>query len=248
MKSHRKLFTLIVLALTLTSMILFQFNFISPVYATEGTFYSTTADGYVGLSGSDWYTIVAASTGDTVSHTTTSTSLRAWSDGSKTLYRFFYYFDTSQLPDDANISSVVFRFYVESGASYYRYVCAMKGTQADTLTTADFDSFTGSSYGTAYITSSDAAYYNVTFNAQGVSDVVKDGITKVCLRDYTYDYGNTTFSNQLDADIRFTEYSGTTYDPVLIITYTAEEDTTPPTYSAVSAKTTPYFPDFIGAG
>jgi hypothetical protein len=93
----------------------------------------------------------------------------------------------------------------------------MKGTQADTLTTADYDSLTGSSYGNVAV---GAGWNTISFNPQGVSDINTSGTTKICHREKTHDYDNSApgSDTKYGADIRSYDYAAATYDPYLEIT------------------------------
>jgi len=192
------------------------------VTAPESTFYSSTSDGYIQCESATWSGSRDAGTGTVKvdnGESFASAMATTWSTlaHTYTITRSFFYFDTSSLPDNATITSVTLSLYKsEYGESY---VSAQKGTQADTLVLADFDSFTGSEYGHAVWTGS--AYKSITFNAQGLSDINKTGTTKICTREYNHDYLNVDSGGSLYRNgAYYSEYSGTVADPKLVITWT----------------------------
>ena len=157
----------------------------------DTTYNTTTADGFVNLNGSPWATVHDATDGNSVDNTgdyITVTALLIKS--SYIIKRGFLYFDTSAIDDGATVSAV--DLYLKSTASSsYNENVAMKGTQADTLTTADYDAFSGSSYG-SYTYSAENQWGPISFNATGCSEINKTGTTKICVRDKPYDYDNST--------------------------------------------------------
>lgn len=188
----------------------------------SATFYSTTSDGYVKYLNADWDTCHDALTGSGSGDSDVQNwwAMRAsWESraGAFEIYRDFFYFDTSSLGAGATVSAATFSLYGYSQAD--SDVVAMKGTQATPLTTADFDSFTGSEYG--HVSWGIGAYQDIVFNAQGRSDIEVEGITKICTREYSHDYldvspGTSAYNN----GCYYTE-EGTGYKPKLAVTYTS---------------------------
>lgn len=189
----------------------------------SATFYSTTSDGIVGYTAvADWDTCHDALTGDYVNDSVAggqAAMVAEWYARYTwyNIYRSFFYFDTSSLGAGATVTAVTFSLY---GAEKQESdVCAMKGTQADPLTDADFDSFTGSEYG--HVSWATEQYNNIVFNAQGRADIEIEGITKICAREYTHDYldaspGTSPYRN----GCYYAEETGTDKDPKLVVTGT----------------------------
>lgn len=185
--------------------------------------YSDDKDGYVSNNtGATWSDIRNATTGNGVSSTAAfdgTIGLSAYYYG-YIVRRAFFYFDTSFIQGTVSAASLFIKKYSTAGDST---VCAMKGTQAASLTTADFDSFTGSEYGhTAGWTT---GYNEIVFNSTGISDIDTSGITKVCAREYTHDYldsdpGTTNVRNGL-----YYSYYGTASDPYLEVVDDSTVDT-----------------------
>lgn len=191
----------------------------APYYIDADIIYSSTADGYVQnlISAFDWDACHDAATGTSTSSEDTSARCRIGyksSTTTTTIRREFQYFDTTAVAGTMTAVSL-FLF----GFSYDALVVSvMKGTQADTLTTADFDAFTGSEYGHSGAWS-DTGWNEITFNAQGILDCHQNP-AKISLRDYTYDYSDTAPADETDSSSgwRTREQTGTTYDPYLSIT------------------------------
>ena len=200
--------------------------------SSTSTFYSLTADGYVEIDAADWTTARTATIGDYFSSSATYLDhpVYVYSDGdddpdSVKLSRAFFSFDTSTISSLAHITNVDLVIYGIGDNDYaVSTVSAQKGTQSDTLSTADYGSFSGNEYG--HTEWSEAAYYNtISFNSNGIEDIYRSGYTKLCLRDYDYDYLGGTYVppdglHAYAAAMYFADYTGTTYDPKLVVNYT----------------------------
>lgn len=191
------------------------------LYIDANTYYSTTSDGYVQYTNSNWSTCRSATTGSTVNTSATSAS-----DGISGCYisknyaisRSFYYFNTTGINPHSWIQRIQLGIYGAANGGYTsNSACCMKGTQADTLTTSDFDSFSGNEY--AYVSSWNSSGYNVfTFNKQGMLDLNFTGTTKICVRERAHDYNNSqpTTTNGINGEI-YADASGTSQDPYLLV-------------------------------
>ncbi len=189
------------------------------------TVYSSTADGYVGNYGSKaWATVHNAATGILIGNTQGSYVNGAGCfylnlDGIyKTIIRVFFYYSLSGL--SGSVTAVDECIYGDTNNE--SNVSAQKGTQADTLTTADFDSFTGNYY--AYVNWNINQYNTLTYNAQGISDVgaALGSTFKTCAREYTHDYLNSDAgTNGYQNGCYFADDTSGTKDPYLLITMAA---------------------------
>ncbi|MHA1400049.1 MAG: hypothetical protein ACTSQE_06855 [Candidatus Heimdallarchaeaceae archaeon] len=205
-----------------------------PILIDTNTYYSSTADGYVNNNGADFTTVREAGTGVNVYPNDDYTNYDLgrcsyYSKGGHNISRSFFYFDTSDLPDEATVTVATLKVYGKSNDNYD--VCAQKGIQAATLTTADYDSFVGTTgdndpdgreYG--HITWVIDQYNSISFNQTGKDDVNKTGTTKVCVREYTHDYLNSAPTEDLYNGGYYAEQSGTDKDPKLEIDYTENGD------------------------
>jgi len=201
------------------------------VFDPTNTIYSSTNDGRVSHSALSWDFCHDATTGSTKEDTTPALSDALSAEyffGDYSISRSFFYFDTSVVPDDATVTNVYLNLY---GSSASTSVCAMKGTQGDTLSTADYDAFTGSEYGH---TTWSGDYNNISFNSQGCSDIDKTGITKICCREYSHDYLDSVPITIYNNGVYFADSPGTFRDPYLEVVYTTGTTNNPPTLSGES--------------
>ena len=185
----------IIYVIFVISLVLFISN---NVYATEISINSLTSDGYISRLDTVWATAHDAIIGEDINTIDTSNGFAIEASYANiarsnqySLQRSFFYFNTSTLPSGAVISDTSIYLYGDSNGE--SNVSIQNGTQADSLVLADWDSFTplvgvgGGEYGhTASWTTAD--YNIITFNALGISNVNKDGITKICAREYEHDY------------------------------------------------------------
>lgn len=214
-----------------------------PVLADDGdgtTFYNVFGkDGYVRYVGGDWATARSAGSGTSLGGAVSENWAMAARGASNALIeRSFFYFDTSAIHDDAVIDVVQFQLYGHGAAD--SSVDVREGTQADGgLTLGDYDAFTGLRFG--WTSWAVGAYNTITFNALGRSKIDKTGVTKLCCREYAHDAINIDPGNTLYANgCRYSDYSGTDYDPKLVVYYTA-----PTAYTIDTTESMPILPDTV---
>jgi len=198
-----------------------------PILIDTNVYYSSTSDGYVkGIQHGTWDTAHGAATGESVSSGDSYYDLAITLNANSSPHwyqpiRAFFYFDTSNLPDDATVTGATLKIYGYSEAD--ASVSAQEGTQASTLTTADFDACNptpttgGGEYG--HVSWATGQYNSIVFNATGESNINKTGITKICCRNYERDYLDSEGPHQSQG-CYFSEQADTTYDPKLEIDYT----------------------------
>ena len=188
--------------------------------STTSTFYSGSGDGYVANSNANFATCRNASSGSSADHTSST-------DGSNTqcsLFAAVYYmgrgflpFDTSSLPDGDTIDSATFSLYTISNnnADSDTYE-AVQTSQASTssLTTADYDAYTNTSGGSRSIGS--PGYQDITMNATGLTWIDKTGTSKLG-QILGNDLNNTAPTGLNRDSYYFSEDSGTTRDPKLVV-------------------------------
>jgi len=220
---------------------------------TTTTFYPSVGDGSIYYSGSNsWSTTHNAVSGTSTSYTGTTFNISSGNSGkgSKTSYlieRAFIPFNTSALPDNATINDVKLKVYVDSkmdndnDGSDWTSVVQASEPSTTALTTADYDlagSVTNPLEGIDASERKDITnvvpgqYMVFTLNSTGKGWISKTGLTKLGLRE-GHDAINSAFvgtGGQYDQlKIRSSEYSGTTADPILEITYTTPAAPPPPT-------------------
>ncbi|MEK7113496.1 MAG: hypothetical protein AAB873_01575, partial [Patescibacteria group bacterium] len=149
------------------------------------------------------------------------------------LQRAFIPFDTSSIPDNAIITSAKLKVYVESKQNLDNdtedFVTVVNATQASTseLVTGDYDALGTTELIDANerkdITNvSTSSYLTFNLNTKGKTFIDKTGYTKLSLRE-GHDILNTAFTGNASEynylHIRSSEYSGTSFDPILEISY-----------------------------
>jgi hypothetical protein len=184
---------------------------------------SSTADGYIALSNANWGTVHDGATGSQVATDVTEYSNAISTYYSKSIYimRSFFYFNTSSMGAGQAISSAILSLYgYTNGQSH---VSIQKGTQAATLTTADYDSFTGTYFAYTTGTWSTSGYNAMTLDSGGQTWSNNNSVCYICAREYDHDYLNSTSgsSNYKNGCVYCEGNSFGVKYPKLVITYSA---------------------------
>ncbi|WP_406660886.1 hypothetical protein V7O66_13765 [Methanolobus sp. ZRKC3] len=127
------------------------------------------------------------------------------------LYRSWFWFDTSAVTGTVDSVSLFLYGYGLADSD----VCAMKSIQDDVLANWTMTAFTGSEYG--HVTWALSQYNEIVFNSTGISDINTSGDTKVCIREYTHDYLNSSPTTRYANGCYYSDNTGTDYDPYLEI-------------------------------
>jgi hypothetical protein len=194
-------------------------------YIDADIYYGSTADGYIQGPGSiTWDAEHDAVTGSSAVSNTSSSGVSVETfnlkDGTFIIIRSFFMFDTSAIID--TVTACTMKIYGTTRAATYAAVgvSCQQGTQGTSLTTADYDAFSGNYF--AYITSaswSQTAYNSFVFNSTGISAVDTLGTTQICCREYDHDY--LDFSPATDTQFAegmfYANNTGTDKDPYLEI-------------------------------
>lgn len=194
------------------------------------TYYAESDDGRVYKSGAsstyDWTTDIRnATTGTDLDDS--SASLPAAISGTLVVgtyycHRSFFRFDTSGLDDDATITSATLGVYGLTNGGIE--IDCFEGTQGSSLDLGDYNAFTGSALDT--IASWNASDYNEF--SPGTASVSKTGSTRYCLRESAHDVDDV---DPTDASSRagcyYSEETGESKDPELIVGYTLSATVTP---------------------
>lgn len=160
--------------------------------STQEDVETSTADADIRYLAGDWDSAHDGTTGDAIDSGTSTNDITLTIDsgkGSYQLSRYFCFFDLSSY-SGKTITAASFALKEDAGNSGTLTLSLQEGTQAASPTTADFDSFTGNSFGTVAFTGGGAAFRTITLDAAGITYVAgQAGSTvKFCVRDYTYDY------------------------------------------------------------
>lgn len=139
-------------------------------------------------------------------------------------------FDTSSLPDDAQIVAATFAVrggnMDESNGSERRlYLVSSSPASNNTLTTADYSKVGNTSYGVSDNTWTYTGYNLIPLNTAGLDSINKVGVTNYAIRGW-YDFNRVTPTdqNELFVHIYFADEPGTDFDPFLEVTYTIETE------------------------
>ena len=191
-------------------------------YIDADIYYSTTADGWVyNQNATGWQECIDDTDGDSSSSTGASSTLATYVDyfskGGYSLRRSFFYFDTSAAtnPDSASINI----YGVTNGDTR---VSVQQGTQDATLSTNDYNNFSGTYWGRSASMAgwNTAGYNSMTLNAAGIAAINTSGETLVCAREYNYDYLNVEWltTDSFANGCYYSDNSGTAQDPYIEIT------------------------------
>lgn len=218
----------------------FQFSTLTQYPGSIGT--DNPVDGYMyqnTAGGLTWANLVAAA-GSAASYGTSSDNIIYFqsNDGTAnwiTLLRSIYCFDTSALTAAATISAATMSLYGTNKSDTFTtpaapdiniYSSAPAATNA--LVAGDFDSLGTTAFSdtaVSYASWSTSAYNDFTFNASGIGGISKTGITKTGARNANHDVANSspTFANNKSAELDgyFSNQTGTSSDPKLVVTYTS---------------------------
>jgi len=190
-----------------------------PILVDTTTYWSSTADGHISITNSEgWDASHDATTGtadsDDPYKDVAMTCRHFGLPGKYQIYRSFFYFDTSAIGGDTVDSADL---YIYRYSAHGSGVSMQLGTQGDTLGNDDFNNFSGTYYGYTETWADPDAYNVIAFSAPD-NQLVKDGTTKICCREYQHDY--------LDVDpdpdqtfysgCYYTEQADTTYDPKIV--------------------------------
>ena len=213
------------------------------------TIYAHTNDGYITrFNQSSWSNARASTTGTAASSTSSGhyTGVRADKTSSRgggslfSIYRSFFFFDTSAISTDVSSATFKVRGYSNGGGDL---IAVKSNADIATLGTADFGSIAGwntttdgsgggdnesnvTKYSAEISIWSIIGYNDIALNAQALADMRDDNILYICLLNYDYDLkdieptGYTSNRNGL----YFTNYTGTSRDPYIDYTLAPAAD------------------------
>jgi hypothetical protein len=189
------------------------------------TFSSLTYDGYVYAVqisyASAWY----APYGNAIIDESAIENIGQKYEFSYSIYRSLMYFDTSIIPDGANITSAILSLYVSEDDSETDFNITIQNGQptyphlpliVDDYYYGDY-SGNGGNLSTSGI---GTGYKNITLTASGLTWIQKSTTTKLCLRS-SRDISATTPTGNEYAVV-YTAEQGSAYSPKLYVTYKTE--------------------------
>lgn len=145
--------------------------------------------------------------------------------------RSFFYFDTSALPDDCEISAATIK--LRTYSNYGFLVEIQQGTQGIPGDDYDYDNFSGSMFDSNICGS---GYNEFDLTGAELNSISKTGYSKYCVRDYR-DYDDNEPNGDYWTGWYFSE-KGAGYYPQIEITYTATETPTVSTRDATDISLT----------
>ncbi len=207
--------------------------------------YAASGDGYVDpVYPGSWATQHADTTGRAIDYTSDISMARSaasgdYNTGYLTITKSFAGFDTSVIPDDAEIIDASLNLNINDTMDHYNdaysYITVLEGFQSSvsSLTGSDFaacgDATTNPTKGSNDVDITGITinqYQPFDLNSTGKSWIDKEGYTKLCLRE-GHDIENIPVTNPTatpwwkESRIKFdtSEKTGTTTDPYLEVTY-----------------------------
>ncbi|MEM1589120.1 MAG: hypothetical protein QW175_01715 [Candidatus Bathyarchaeia archaeon] len=186
-------------------------------------FYSLPYDGYIYFYDSTYETARNSYFGYVV-----NTSSTIWvgqiSTNAHYIYRGFLYFDTSIIPDAANITSAVLSIYASKPAVHFN-ITIQNGQPIYPHIPLQGDDYyygyySGNGGNRSTSTMPSYGYWNITLNTNGLSWLQKNGITKLCLRS-DKDINGVPPTGQ-EIVVFYSAEQGEAYAPKLYVTYETE--------------------------
>lgn len=168
----------------------------------------------------------------------------------QSLRRNIILFDTSSLPDLANITAATFSTYGTAANTKFNqlgspdYHLASSSPASNTsLAASDYSNVGTTSFGSIAYASFGADQYNdITLNASGISNITKTGISKFSAQ-ISWDINNSFTGSWLALGqsafrASFAEISGTSQDPKLAVDFTTTSTSTSTSTTTTSTSTT----------
>lgn len=191
---------------------------------TVGDFPTGAGDGHVGLQGAVFATVRGGATGDTIDYTGADVrSFCRYNGANYFVYRGFFPADTSAIDDSATITAAeLHTFLIVAPASSSVTFGIVTTTQASTsqLVADDYDNVGGTALGTFTVASTDSAGTEYTGTISDLSTINKTGVTKLGIRENTYDIGNSAPATNLEVNLGASENATSARRPFYRITYT----------------------------
>lgn len=183
------------------------------------TAYSSTADGMVFCTGATWSSVHDATTGTNYESSAEASRFGVlYESGLYGIYRVFLYFDLSGISGIASgVTLSIYSEHEESGDVTKASI--LQGSQSSTLSTLDYDAFSGEAYKTQNLTLD--GFSSFIFNATGIAGInnALGDTAKLCLREYDYDVLNSAGAAPgVYLYLADTAGASNTYDPCLSIT------------------------------
>jgi hypothetical protein len=213
----------------------------------SASYFSGGGDGFVNKGDATWSTARSATAGDTATYASSPFNVAGrLSTGTYYIQRAFLPFDSSGLSDLAVIDTATLYIMKLGGTTGSRQMAFIQTSQPDPtlLTTDDFDALTLNSPTEGASRVADTAfttdvYQSISLNASGMSWISATGYTKLGVREGAKDIDDVTPSDSITLQFYSSEYTGTSKDPHLDLTYHEVLQITPTPVSSVAATVDP---------
>jgi hypothetical protein len=221
----KKSFATICIILLLASTITFTTPVANALEQTEHTLNITaTTEGEIIASDTTYEVVNSASSGSSIFDSGTYFSLiHTYSSGEYYIGRGFLVFNTTEIPENANITSAILKLKAYNAPSPDFNITVQNTTSSNPhtpLIVSDYDqTFYAGNLGTANTSEiiSKGDWFNITLNTDGLNYLNSTGETKFCLR-CTDDINGAYSLNNIVSF--YDEATGQTVRPQLYITYT----------------------------
>jgi hypothetical protein len=213
------------------------------------SYFSGSGDGQIYLTDSSFALVRDGTTGTSASPSATAGVAGVYKPaGNWYIYRVFFPFDTSDLPDSATILTASLTYwtnniaYQDNDAEAYLGLVQTSQASNITLSTDDYDAV-GFSEGATSIALDDLAvnnYNTMSLSGTGLGWINKTGFTNLGLLE-GHDINNVALSGNYDneVEVEMSEYASTDHDPYLTITW---EEGSPPVEETPTATSTATLP------
>lgn len=216
-----------------------NFNFTTSTFYPDPNPESTSVDGGASRNSVDeaFATIRAGAGNDSGDSgaTTVAGGLKAAATSNQwvAIYRGFFLFDTSSIPDTDTISSATFSLYGNSGLTGNEFGTApeldvVSSTPASNtaIVNADYSQVGSTVFGSATWANVDqTAYFDITLDANGIANISKTGVSKFGTRqNWDTDNSPPTWSSGGPAAygyVQCADTAGTGNDPKLVVVHAA---------------------------
>lgn len=188
-------------------------------YIDSAVYYSELLDGFSSRTSGTWMDAIGGSSITSKSNTTTGTTQsyarsQKYNETTYICVRSWFWFDTSGIGSGNIVNSAI--FYARGWYAGWEKVCLTKSTQSDIIASWTSNACSGSEYGN--ISWNPNGYNAIELNSTGLSDIDTTGTTKICLREYNYDYLGVEPIGMHDIGGYYADYEGTSYDPYIVLT------------------------------
>jgi len=195
-------------------------NITSEVFAISSISpYSSTSDGRIYTSNAVYDTAWTAASG-TVDSSNTGIG-QFISGGTYSIFRSFFYFDTSPIPDDATITNGTLKLYGNTDVSDTDFLMTIQNGQptypTDPMAATDYNKvyYSGDGGSLTTVGFTTTGYNNIPLNAAGLTWISKTGTTKLCVRSSREIAGTAPTGNEIVA----VEVAEGAHDPQLVVNY-----------------------------